>query len=169
MEPERDLRALAPRELSAEYSGSCPESHRRCRGGSVALGIHVEDVSAIIHYDLPADHQAYLHRSGRAARAGKDGIMVSLAPPDLIRELRHMQRRPGLRQAVTDVDLTAIQSLDREGTPSQTPQGSRRSKPATYDPQEAARKPGRPTSKKSVSASGAVTSIDWSSQETTPS
>ena len=71
MEPERDLRALALRELSAQHSGSCPESHRRCRGGSVALGIHVEDVSAIIHFELPADHKAYLHRSGRTARAAE--------------------------------------------------------------------------------------------------
>ncbi|MDE0370509.1 MAG: DEAD/DEAH box helicase [bacterium] len=78
----------------------------------VARGIHVEDVSAIIHYDLPADHKAYLHRSGRTARAGKDGIVVSLVPPDQIRDLRHMQRRLGLRQPVTEVDLTAIQPLD---------------------------------------------------------
>ncbi len=113
----------------------------------VARGIHVEDVSAIIHYDLPADHKAYLHRSGRTARAGKDGIVVSLVPPDQVRELRHMKRRLGLRQPVTDVDLTAIQPLDGR---------VRRRKPrrAPVDPsrQPTARRrqhggPGRPTSK----------------------
>ena len=80
----------------------------------VARGIHVENVSAIIHYDLPADHKAYLHRSGRTARAGKGGIVVSLVPPDQIRELRHMQRLVGLRRPVTDVDFTAIRPLGGE-------------------------------------------------------
>ena len=75
----------------------------------VARGIHVEDVSAIIHFDLPADHKAYFHRSGRTARAGKGGIVISLIPPDQAKELRHMKRRLGLRQPITDVDLTAIQ------------------------------------------------------------
>ena len=74
----------------------------------VARGIHVEDVQAIIHFDLPADHKAYLHRSGRTARAGKGGIVISLVPPDQVKELRHMTRRLGLRQPITNVDLTAI-------------------------------------------------------------
>ncbi len=74
----------------------------------VARGIHVEDVRAIIHFDLPADHKAYLHRSGRTARAGKGGIVISLVPPDQVKELRHMTRRLGLRQPITNVDLTAI-------------------------------------------------------------
>ena len=80
----------------------------------VARGIHVEDVSAIIHFDLPADHKAYLHRSGRTARAGKGGIVVSLIPPDQVRELRYMKRRLGLQQPITDVDLAAIQPLDQK-------------------------------------------------------
>ena len=80
----------------------------------VARGIHVEDVSAIIHYDLPADHKAYLHRSGRTARAGKGGIVVSLIPPDQVREVRYMKRRLGLRQPITDVDLAAIRMPGRQ-------------------------------------------------------
>ena len=113
----------------------------------VARGIHVEDVSAIIHYDLPADHKAYLHRSGRTARAGKEGIVVSLVPPDQMKELRHMKRRLGLRQPVTDVDLTDIQPLDRKARrpkPRRAPADPRR-QPTTRRRQNG--RPGRPTSK----------------------
>ncbi len=113
----------------------------------VARGIHVEDVSAIIHYDLPADHKDYLHRSGRTARAGKEGVVVSLVPPDQMKELRHMKRRLGLRQPVTDVDLTAIPPLEGKarrpkprrtpGDPGRQPTNRRRQNGST----------GRPTSK----------------------
>ena len=113
----------------------------------VARGIHVEDVSAIIHYDLPADHKAYLHRSGRTARAGRDGIVVSLVPPDQIGELRSMQRRLGLRQKITDVDLTAIQPPDgkvRRRRPRRAPADPSR-QPTVRGRQHGS--PGRPTSK----------------------
>lgn len=75
----------------------------------VARGIHVEDVRAIIHFDLPADHKVYLHRSGRTARAGRSGIVVSLVPPDQVRDVENIKRRLGLRQPITRVDLSAIQ------------------------------------------------------------
>ena len=38
-----------------------------------ARGIHVDDVSLVVHADPPVEHKAYLHRSGRTARAGDDG------------------------------------------------------------------------------------------------
>ena len=43
-----------------------------------ARGIHVDDVDVVIHYDPPEDHKAYLHRSGRTARAGEAGVVVML-------------------------------------------------------------------------------------------
>lgn len=43
-----------------------------------ARGIHVENVEAVIHFDIPADHKDYVHRSGRTARAGATGVVVSL-------------------------------------------------------------------------------------------
>ena len=107
----------------------------------VARGIHVEDVSGVIHYDLPADHKAYVHRSGRTARAGKGGIVVSLVPPDQVGELRYMRRRLGLRQPITEVDLTAIRPFGmkvrrpkpRRSTTdsSRGPKGPRRQRPAS--------------------------------------
>ena len=77
----------------------------------VARGIHVADVRAVIHFDLPADHKAYLHRSGRTARAGAGGIVVSLVPPDQVRDIRQIKRQLGLQQRITRVDLRAIQPL----------------------------------------------------------
>ena len=43
-----------------------------------ARGIHVDDVSLVIHADPPVEHKAYLHRSGRTARAGAEGTVVTL-------------------------------------------------------------------------------------------
>ena len=58
-----------------------------------ARGIHVDDVALVIHADPPAEHKAYLHRSGRTARAGNAGTVVTLATPD------QAQRRPRLTRA----------------------------------------------------------------------
>ena len=46
-----------------------------------ARGIHVDDVSLVVHFDAAADAKAYLHRSGRTARAGRDGCVVTLTTP----------------------------------------------------------------------------------------
>lgn len=43
-----------------------------------ARGIHVDDVATVVHYDPPNGHKDYLHRSGRTARAGASGTVVSL-------------------------------------------------------------------------------------------
>ena len=42
-----------------------------------ARGIHVDDVDVVVHYDPPEEHKSYLHRSGRTARAGNEGIVVT--------------------------------------------------------------------------------------------
>lgn len=81
-----------------------------------ARGIHVEGVGAVIHYDIAADHKTYLHRSGRTARAGQSGVVVSLIQPDQVKELKSMQRKMGLEQRVTDTDVTAIRQPARTQT-----------------------------------------------------
>jgi superfamily II DNA/RNA helicase len=43
-----------------------------------ARGIHVDDIDVVIHYDPPEDHKDYVHRSGRTARAGESGVVVTL-------------------------------------------------------------------------------------------
>ena len=66
-----------------------------------ARGIHVDAVASVIHYDPPEDHKTYLHRSGRTARAGRGGLVVSLLQPEQMGDARRMQRRLGLKQPIT--------------------------------------------------------------------
>ena len=65
-----------------------------------ARGIHVEDLPCVVHYDPPADHTDYLHRSGRTGRAGKAGIVVSLVDNEQLPANRILQRSLGLETAV---------------------------------------------------------------------
>jgi superfamily II DNA/RNA helicase len=57
-----------------------------------ARGIHVDDVELVIHVDPPAEHKAYLHRSGRTARAGAAGSVVTLVTPEQRREVATLVR-----------------------------------------------------------------------------
>ena len=57
-----------------------------------ARGIHIEAVESVIHFDPPADHKDYLHRSGRTARAGATGTVVSLVTGEQRRTVRRMQQ-----------------------------------------------------------------------------
>jgi len=67
-----------------------------------ARGIHVDDVRLVVHVDPPAEHKAFLHRSGRTARAGADGIVVTIATPDQRKEVRSMMRSARIEPIVTD-------------------------------------------------------------------
>ena len=68
-----------------------------------ARGIHVDDVEVVIHFDPPADHKTYLHRSGRTARAGASGHVVSLVLWKDELEVRRIQRRLGLELPMYEV------------------------------------------------------------------
>ncbi|NCD20267.1 MAG: DEAD/DEAH box helicase [Actinobacteria bacterium] len=57
-----------------------------------ARGIHVDDVDLVVHVDPPAEHKAYLHRSGRTARAGNGGDVVTLVLPEQRADFRTMAR-----------------------------------------------------------------------------
>src|SRR3712207_6763321 len=57
-----------------------------------ARGIHVDDGSLVLHYDPPEDHKTYLHRSGRTARAGAGGVVVSLLLPDQVGQAKRRFR-----------------------------------------------------------------------------
>jgi superfamily II DNA/RNA helicase len=65
-----------------------------------ARGIHVEDLPCVVHYDPPADHTDYLHRSGRTGRAGKPGIVVSLVAEEQRSANRALQRSLGFETAI---------------------------------------------------------------------
>ncbi|MBU6329116.1 MAG: DEAD/DEAH box helicase [Acidobacteria bacterium] len=68
-----------------------------------ARGIHVDDVDVVIHYDPPEDHKAYLHRSGRTARAGESGVVVTLVLWNEELEVRRLLKRLKLDQPIVEV------------------------------------------------------------------
>jgi superfamily II DNA/RNA helicase len=68
-----------------------------------ARGIHVDNVALVIHADPPSEHKAYLHRSGRTARAGNDGIVVTLMTSEQSRDVRDLTRRAGIKPMTTRV------------------------------------------------------------------
>jgi superfamily II DNA/RNA helicase len=70
-----------------------------------ARGIHVDDVALVIHADPPVEHKAYLHRSGRTARAGNDGIVVTMMMDDQVRDVRDLTRKAGIKPTTTRVAL----------------------------------------------------------------
>ncbi|MBW3611835.1 MAG: DEAD/DEAH box helicase [Actinobacteria bacterium] len=63
-----------------------------------ARGIHVDQIDVVLHYDPPADHKAYVHRSGRTARAGTSGVVGTLVLWDQERDVRVLQKRLGLAE-----------------------------------------------------------------------
>ncbi|NNC80637.1 MAG: DEAD/DEAH box helicase [Acidimicrobiales bacterium] len=82
-----------------------------------ARGIHVDDVEIVIHYDPPAEHKTYLHRSGRTARAGGEGLVVTLVLWNEELDVKRMQKRVGLDLPIVemfsnDSRLTDLASWD---------------------------------------------------------
>ena len=61
-----------------------------------ARGIHVDDVACVLHFDPPTDAKTYVHRSGRTARKGASGVVVSFVAADQLRDSRKMQRELGI-------------------------------------------------------------------------
>ena len=66
-----------------------------------ARGIHVDDVALVIHADPPAEHKAYLHRSGRTARAGASGTVVTLMTDTQVPEVSELTRKAGITATIT--------------------------------------------------------------------
>ncbi|HEX6393495.1 MAG TPA: DEAD/DEAH box helicase [Acidimicrobiales bacterium] len=81
---ERALRA---------FSGG--RAHALVATDVAARGIHVDGVSCVIHFDLPATAKDYLHRSGRTGRAGSDGVVISFVTPADLAPARVLQKAVG--------------------------------------------------------------------------
>jgi superfamily II DNA/RNA helicase len=62
-----------------------------------ARGIHVDGIDLVIHADPPTEHKAYMHRSGRTARAGADGTVVTIQTRSQSRDVSRMMRAAGVR------------------------------------------------------------------------
>ncbi|MET1000853.1 MAG: DEAD/DEAH box helicase [Acidimicrobiia bacterium] len=89
-----------------------------------ARGIHVDDVDVVIHFDPPEDHKAYLHRSGRTARAGNSGVVATFVLWNQELEVERLQKHLGLKYPMVEVfsndlrlaDLTSIDGPAPRGT-----------------------------------------------------
>jgi superfamily II DNA/RNA helicase len=69
-----------------------------------ARGIHVDDVALVVHADPPVEHKAYLHRSGRTARAGAEGTVITLMTDEQVRDVRDLTRQAGIKPVTTKVN-----------------------------------------------------------------
>ncbi|MDQ6649215.1 MAG: DEAD/DEAH box helicase [Actinomycetota bacterium] len=122
-----------------------------------ARGIHVDDVDLVVHYDPPADHKDYLHRSGRTARAGASGTVLSLVLSEQVGEHQRMRERasvdanavtvtpghPSVREIAESGDVIVVQPAVHRSAPS-APRRSGGSRPFRPSGQ-AARSAGAPS------------------------
>ena len=117
-----------------------------------ARGIHVDDIALVVHVDPPAEHKAYLHRSGRTARAGAAGIVVTVQTDAQQRDVAMLTKRARITPTTTRVgpdsphllslsgpraahvppatDAEARNDAAQVGTPRRTSRRPRRSRPA---------------------------------------
>ena len=88
-----------------------------------ARGVHVDDVQLVVHVDPPAEHKAYLHRSGRTARAGSAGDVVTVVLPEQRRDTSALMRRAGISVAPQQVTAASepVAQLVGEVAPYQAP------------------------------------------------
>ncbi|MBF6285798.1 DEAD/DEAH box helicase [Nocardia cyriacigeorgica] len=109
-----------------------------------ARGIHVDNISLVVHVDPPADPKDYVHRAGRTARAGATGTVVTLVTEDQRAEAAALTRRAGIDAAESTV--APGDRLLRRLTGARKPPGVPVPPPATVSPAESStpRRPGRP-------------------------
>ncbi len=102
-----------------------------------ARGIHVTGVGLVVHFDPPADPKAYLHRSGRTARAGASGAVVTIVTPRQVSTVAQLQRAAGvtsrhhdLRELGDDLEAWTADALAQSGTTSPHPRSASAAKGA---------------------------------------
>jgi superfamily II DNA/RNA helicase len=85
-----------------------------------ARGIHVDGIGLVVHYDAPAEHKAYQHRSGRTARAGESGAVVTMTTPEALRDVIQLQNKAGVtarhHDARTAPSPMSVANLSGAGT-----------------------------------------------------
>jgi superfamily II DNA/RNA helicase len=72
-----------------------------------ARGVHVDEVELVVHVDPPLEHKAYLHRSGRTARAGAAGTVVTVAIPSQRRDVADLLRKAAITAPLEQVSAEA--------------------------------------------------------------
>ncbi|MGZ8718514.1 MAG: DEAD/DEAH box helicase, partial [Aeromicrobium sp.] len=85
-----------------------------------ARGIHVDNVGLVVHYDAPAEHKAYLHRSGRTARAGESGAVITITTSADVGDVIRLQQKAGVKATHHDVRTApqpmTVEALSTSGT-----------------------------------------------------
>jgi superfamily II DNA/RNA helicase len=101
-----------------------------------ARGIHVDDVALVVHVDPPAEHKAYLHRSGRTARAGAAGVVVTVATDAQRGDVAQLTRKAGITPVAVRVRPGATEISELTGpkaayvTPAPVAEAAPRQRPA---------------------------------------
>jgi superfamily II DNA/RNA helicase len=72
-----------------------------------ARGVHVDDIELVVHVDPPAEHKAYLHRSGRTARAGAEGDVVTIVLPEQRKDTAALLRKAAITVTPEQVDAAS--------------------------------------------------------------
>ncbi|MED5486029.1 MAG: DEAD/DEAH box helicase, partial [Candidatus Thermoplasmatota archaeon] len=99
-----------------------------------ARGIDIEGVKVVIHYDPPENSKAYKHRSGRTARAGANGVVISLVQKPQKRTLTNIQKQVGIKASFTPPNFDDLPESNykyhrpppRKKPKNQSQQGNRR-------------------------------------------
>src|SRR6201996_661595 len=88
-----------------------------------ARGVHVDEVELVVHIDPPSEHKAYLHRSGRTARAGSSGDVVTVVLPEQVTDTQALLRKAGIRVTPQRVgaDSAEVHALVGEVAPRRAP------------------------------------------------
>ncbi|MCT9819239.1 DEAD/DEAH box helicase [Microbacterium sp. W1N] len=116
-----------------------------------ARGVHVDDVELVIHVDPPMEHKAYLHRSGRTARAGAEGSVVTIVLPGQEKDVKDLLRKAAISVQPITVTPTSPEVTSLVGTVAayvapapkvEQPRGGGRSQGANAQRKRAAREEG---------------------------
>ncbi|MFT4258997.1 DEAD/DEAH box helicase [Microbacterium sp.] len=124
-----------------------------------ARGVHVDEVELVVHVDPPVEHKAYLHRSGRTARAGAAGTVVTVVLPDQRRDVKDLLRKAQIAVTLEDLTTDAVAELVPERAPHVRPvppqpvqrQGAPRQRPAGGEKAGSANPPARRRRRRSAS------------------
>jgi superfamily II DNA/RNA helicase len=91
-----------------------------------ARGIHIDGIDLVIHADPPAENKAYVHRSGRTARGGADGVVVTLQTKAQARDVTAMMRKAGITPhtaVAVDADSAVLAEIAGPPAPRVTVRG----------------------------------------------
>jgi superfamily II DNA/RNA helicase len=115
-----------------------------------ARGIHVDDVDLVVHFDPPNDHKDYLHRSGRTARAGATGTVLSLVEPQQSGDVRRIHSAASVEAETVTVHTghPAVRVVAESGdpvvvTPLRAHEAPVDRRPAPHRPNNRTRRPRR--------------------------